>query len=63
MRLTRKTILGQGGPGSNGNEGVLYISQSSSSDGLVSYPGCSLRESYPSVEMQSAYSIVPADWT
>ena len=39
------TILGQSGPGSNGNEGVLCISQNSSitgtspSDCLVSYPG------------------------
>ena len=29
---------------------------------LVSYPGCSLGGSYPSVEMQLAYSTVQADW-
>ena len=39
--LTGTTALGQSGPGSNGNEGVLYIPQSlrtevSLSDGLVS---------------------------
>ena len=62
------TTPGQSGPRSNGNEGVLHISQSSSitraslSDCLVSYPGHSLRESYPSVEMQSMYSTALADW-
>ena len=46
------TILGQSRPGSNGNKGVLLISQSSSmtgaspSDCFVSYPGHSLRQSY-----------------
>ena len=29
---------------------------------LVSYPGHLLGESYPSAEMQSVYSAVPADW-
>ena len=29
---------------------------------LVSYPGLSLGESYPSVEKQSVYSTAPADW-
>ena len=49
-------------------KGVLHIPQSSSitgaspSDCLVSYPGYLLRESYPSAEMQSVYSTVPADW-
>ena len=49
--LPGATIPGQCGPGSNGNEGVLCISQSSSitraslSDRLVSYPGHSLEES------------------
>ena len=43
--LSGATTLGQSGPGSDGNEGVLLISQSSSitgttpSDCLVSYPG------------------------
>ena len=43
--LSGATTLGQSGPRSNGNEGVLHIPQSSSitgtspSDCLVSYPG------------------------
>ena len=59
--------LGQSGPGNNGNEGVLCIPQSPSitgnspSDCLMSYPGHSLVESYPSAEVQSVYSIAPAD--
>ena len=58
---------GQSGPGDDGDKGVLRIPQSSiitgrlSSDCLVSYPGHSLRESYPSAEMQSVYSAAPAD--
>ena len=46
--LSGATIPGQSGPGSNGNEEVLWIPQSSSitgaspSDCLVSYPGHSL---------------------
>ena len=46
--LSGATILSQSGPGSNGDEGVIYIPQSSSitgtssSDCLVSYPGHSL---------------------
>ena len=31
-------------------------------DCLVSYPGDSLEESYPSAEKQPVYSTVPADW-
>ena len=68
-----KTLLGistpgQSGPGSDGNEGVLCIPQSSSitgaslSDCVMSLPACSLGESYPSAEMQSEYSTAPADW-
>ena len=62
------TIPEQSGPGSNGNEGVLCIPQSSSitgtlpSDFLVSYPEHSLGESYPTAELQSVYSIATADW-
>ena len=47
--LSGATIPGQSGPGSDGNEGVLHIPQSSSITGtspldcLVSYPGHSLR--------------------
>ena len=68
ITLSGATTPGQSGPGSNGNKGVLHIPQSSSSTGaspsdcLVSYPGHSLGESYPSVEMQSVYSTAPADW-
>ena len=66
--LSRTTIPGQSGPGSNGNERVLRISQSSSiaeaspSDCLVSYSGRSLGKSYPSAEIQSMYSATPTDW-
>ena len=66
--LSGVTTLGQSGSGSDGNEGVLCILQSfsitaaSSSDCLVSYPGHSLREFYPSAEMQSVYSTASPDW-
>ena len=66
--LSGATTLGQSGSWSNGNEGVLYIPQSSSitgaslSDCLVSYSKHSLEESYSSVEMQSVYVTAPADW-
>ena len=57
-----KTLsLGQSGPESHGNKGVLQIPQSSSitgassSDCSVSYPGHSLGESDFSAEMQSVY--------
>ena len=62
------TTLVQSGYGSDSNEGVLCIPQSSSFteasplDCLVSYPGHSLGESYPSAEIQSVYYTVPADW-
>ena len=69
MILSGDTNPGQKGPGSDSNEGVLSISQSSSitrtspSDYLVSYPGHSFgRGTYPSAELQSEYSAVPADW-
>ena len=48
MALSGATTPGQSGSGSDGNEGVLRITQSSStvgtspSDCLVSYPGHSL---------------------
>ena len=62
--LSGATTLGQGGPGSNGNEGVLYISQifkvgDSSSDGLMPYLGLL---SYPSVETQLKHFTVPVNW-
>ena len=62
-------MLPQSGPGSDGNEGMLRIPQSSNtagtspSDCLVSYQGHSLGAgSYPSAEVQSVYSTAPADW-
>ena len=67
--LSGSTTSSQSGPGSNGNKGVLSISQisnitgSSPSDSLVSYPGHSLEGgSYSSAEKQSVYSIAPSDW-
>ena len=66
--LSDAIIPGQSEPGSNGNEGVLFIPQSSNitrtspSDGLVSYPGLSSGVGYPSAEVLSVYSIAPADW-
>ena len=60
---TGTTTSGQSGSGSNGKEGVLHIPQSSMtgdlpSDGLVLYQGHLLGGggSYPSVEVQLAYS-------
>ena len=52
MTLSGATTPGLSGPRSNGNEGVLHIPQifkakTSLSDGLMSYPGHSLRLSYP----------------
>ena len=66
--LSGTIIPGQNGPGSDGNEGTLYIPQISSitgaswSDCLVSYPGHSLERSYSSAEIQSVYSMAPAKW-
>ena len=66
--LSDATIPGQSRPGSDGTEEVLLILQTSStaeaspSNCLVSYPGHSFGKSYPSAEMQSMYSTVPADW-
>ena len=62
------TTPSRSGSGSDRNEEVLCIPQSSSitgsspSDCLVSYPGYSLEESYPSAEVQSVYSTALADW-
>ena len=64
--LSGATPPGQSWLGSDGNEGVLCIPQSSSitgaSDCLVSSSGHSSGESYPSAEMQSVYSAAPAEW-
>ena len=63
--LSAATTPDQSGPGSDGNEGVLRIPQSSSitgtspSDCLVSYPGHWLRGSYPTAEKKSVYSKSP----
>ena len=59
------TTQGQSGPGSNGNEGVICISQSSivgaSPSDCLSYSG-HLGKSYSSAEMQSLYSSATNDW-
>ena len=61
------TTPGHSGPGNNDNERLLHIPQSnrteaSPSDCLMSYPGHSFVESYPSAEMQSVYSTAPVEW-
>ena len=63
------TIPDQSGPGSNGNEGVLYIPQTSiitetsPSDCLVSYIRTIVRGGLTlSAEAQSVYSTAPATW-
>ena len=66
--LSGATISDHNGPGSNGNEEAFRIPQrpsiigTSPSDCLVSYPGHSLGESYPTAEVQSVYSTAQADW-
>ena len=68
MTLSDATTFGLSRPGSDDNEGVLHVPQSSSiteaspSDCLVSYQGDSLGKSYPSAEIQSVYSAAPANW-
>ena len=68
MTLWVSTTPGLNEPGSDGNEGVLQIPQSSSitegsiSDCLVSYLGHTSGKFYPLAEMLSEYSIAPADW-
>ena len=67
--LSDATTLGQSGPWSNGNEGVLCISKipetgCSPSDWFTWYPGYTLGAggSYPFAEMQSEYSTALANW-
>ena len=67
--LSHANTLGQSELGSNGNEGVLHIPQSSSitgtltSDCLVSYPGHSLVEGSYFFDMKHlVYFTAPADW-
>ena len=63
--LSDATTLCQSGPWSNGNEGVFRFTKAPllmyHRNYLVSYPGRSLWESYPSTVMQSVYSTAPAD--
>ena len=67
MTLPGATTPAQNGPGSKVNEGLLCNPQISKteafqSEGLMSYPGHSLEESYPSTKIQSVYYAAPADW-
>ena len=68
MTLSGATTPCKSGPGSDENEAVLCIPQSSSitvaspSDCLVSYAGHSFAEFNLSSEMQSVYSTTSADW-
>ena len=65
--LLGATTQGQSRPGSNGNEGVLCIPQSSritgisTSDCLMSYPGHLFGGGYFSAKKQSVYSTTPAN--
>ena len=62
--LSGATSLGQSGPGSNGNEGVLHILQSSSITG-ASLSDCLYHIQdirYPSAEMLSVYSTAQVNW-
>ena len=65
--LSGATIPGLSGLGSDGDKEILRIPQNSSitiaapSNRSVSYPRHSLRQSYPSAEMQLVYSTAPAD--
>ena len=62
IKLVSTVGLGQNGPGSNGNEGVFHIPPKLQDwsllfrCSLVSYPGHSMVEGYPSAEMQMEYS-------
>ena len=65
--LSSATTPGKSGLGSDGNEGVLQIPQSSRgraspSNCFVSYPDHLLWGAYPSAVMQSVYSTALADW-
>ena len=68
MALSGATTLGQSGPGSEGNEDIFRIPQSSSttetspSDCLMSYQDTRRGWGYPSAEVQSVYSTATADW-
>ena len=68
LTLSGATTLGQSGPWTDDNEGVLNILQSprtgaSQLDGLMSNPSHTLEtESYPSAKMQLVYSTTTPDW-
>ena len=68
MALSGATTPAQSGAGSNGNEGMLHIPQSSSltgtslSDCLVSYPGHLLWGGLTPLQVQSVDSTAPANW-
>ena len=65
---TGATTLGQSGPGSNGNEGVIHIPQSSSNTGISLsdlfrvVTRTLIEGSYNFGEVQSVYSTASADW-
>ena len=64
--MTGTTAPNQSGPGSNGSEGVLHISQRSRTGaslvvGLVSRT-LVVGESYHDAEVPSVYFRVPAEW-
>ena len=69
MDTSGAITLGQCGPGSDSNDCVYCISQSSGftedsqSDWSVLYTSYSFRETFLSAEMNSVYSTAPADWT
>ena len=68
MTLSGATTLSQGGPGSDGSDGVLSIPQSFSITGAFTIRLFSvisrtlIGESYPSAEKQSVYSTAPTNW-
>ena len=64
MTLSGASTSGQSGPGSDGNAGVHRIPQNFRTGCFMLYQGHTLTAgSYPSADMQSAYSTVPDDWT
>ena len=66
LTFTCPNTLGQCGPESSGNEGVICIFLSSrtgasQANSLVPYKDTRWEESYPYAEMQSIYSTTPDD--
>ena len=67
--LSSATTMGQSGPDSNGNEGVLHIPQSSQTGASPSGYLVSYQDTHgggeglaPSAEIQLVYSTAQADW-